>query len=94
MMALGNRNIGSVMDLMEESEGGNDSLTAKLMCFGAGVVGGATCTGKTVVDEMALSINGVNTHYGIPTNPAAPTLLSGGSSSGSAVAVVAGLTFL
>ncbi|KAF9626688.1 hypothetical protein IFM89_038783 [Coptis chinensis] len=35
--------------------------------------GGATCAGKTVVDEMALSINGVNTHYGSPTNPAAPT---------------------
>ncbi|KAJ0051975.1 hypothetical protein Pint_01944 [Pistacia integerrima] len=32
--------------------------------------GGATCIGKTVVDELAYSINGVNKHYGTPTNPA------------------------
>ncbi|RVW53285.1 Amidase 1 [Vitis vinifera] len=49
--------------------------------------GGATCVGKTVMDEMAYSINGENKHYGTPTNPQAPDRVPGGSSSGSAVAV-------
>ncbi|KAK8712542.1 hypothetical protein V6N13_147779 [Hibiscus sabdariffa] len=53
--------------------------------------GGATCVGKTVMDEMAYSINGENIHYGTPTNPCAPDRVPGGSSSGSAVAVGAGL---
>ncbi|CAL5445276.1 unnamed protein product [Camellia sinensis] len=55
------------------------------------VEGGATCVGKTVVDEMAYSINGENRHYGTPTNPAAPVRITGGSSSGAAVAVAANL---
>ncbi|CAN1159254.1 Translocon at the outer membrane of chloroplasts 64 [Linum perenne] len=55
------------------------------------VEGGATCVGKTVVDEFAYSINGENKHYGTPTNPAAPALVPGGSSSGAAVAVAAKL---
>ncbi|KAF5177715.1 Glutamyl-tRNA(Gln) amidotransferase subunit A, partial [Thalictrum thalictroides] len=55
------------------------------------VEGGATCTGKTVVDELAYSINGVNKHYDTPTNPLAPAHIPGGSSSGSAVAVAANL---
>ncbi|XP_057502565.1 amidase 1-like [Actinidia eriantha] len=49
--------------------------------------GGATCVGKTVMDEMAYSINGENQHYGTPENPCAPDRVPGGSSSGSAVAV-------
>ncbi|KAF8378611.1 hypothetical protein HHK36_029959 [Tetracentron sinense] len=53
------------------------------------IEGGATCIGKTVVDDMAYSINGENKHYDTPTNPAAPSRLPGGSSSGSAVAVAA-----
>ncbi|XP_010278157.1 PREDICTED: amidase 1 isoform X2 [Nelumbo nucifera] len=52
---------------------------------------GATCVGKTVMDEMAYSINGENKHYGTPTNPCAPDRVPGGSSSGSAVAVSAEL---
>ncbi|XP_021909346.1 outer envelope protein 64, chloroplastic [Carica papaya] len=55
------------------------------------VEGGATCVGKTVVDELAYSINGENKHYGAPTNPAAHARISGGSSSGAAVAVAANL---
>lgn len=55
------------------------------------VQGGATCVGKTVMDEMAYSIGGENKHYGTPTNPAAPSRIPGGSSSGSAVAVAAEL---
>ncbi|XP_078155409.1 amidase 1 [Carex rostrata] len=48
---------------------------------------GATCLGRTVMDEMAYSINGENKHYGTPTNPCVPDRVPGGSSSGSAVAV-------
>ena len=38
------------------------------------------------------SLNGENMHYGTPVNPAAPDRIPGGSSSGSAVAVAAGLS--
>ncbi|KAK3027884.1 hypothetical protein RJ639_040825, partial [Escallonia herrerae] len=55
------------------------------------VEGGATCVGKTVVDELAFSISGENKHYGTPINPAAPAQIPGGSSSGAAVAVSANL---
>ncbi|SDV48846.1 amidase [Chitinasiproducens palmae] len=51
---------------------------------------GATWVGKTVTDELTYSLAGVNAHYGTPTNPADPTRIPGGSSSGSAVAVAAG----
>ncbi|OIW13035.1 hypothetical protein TanjilG_17595 [Lupinus angustifolius] len=52
---------------------------------------GATCVGKTVMDEMAYSINGENIHFGTPRNPCAADRVPGGSSSGSAVAVGARL---
>ncbi|KAK9286325.1 hypothetical protein L1049_014716 [Liquidambar formosana] len=52
---------------------------------------GATCVGKTVMDELAFGITGENMHYGIPTNPQMPSHIPGGSSSGSAVAVAAEL---
>ncbi|KAG6627638.1 hypothetical protein CIPAW_15G143400 [Carya illinoinensis] len=55
------------------------------------VEGGATCIGKTVVDELAYGISGENKHYGTPDNPAASGRLPGGSSSGAAVAVAANL---
>ncbi|XP_022850374.1 outer envelope protein 64, chloroplastic-like isoform X2 [Olea europaea var. sylvestris] len=53
--------------------------------------GGATCVGKTVVDDMALGISGENKHYGTPTNPASPARVPGGASSGAAVAVAANI---
>jgi amidase len=53
--------------------------------------GGARLVGKTVTDELAFSLEGANAHYGTPLNPACPERLPGGSSSGSAVAVAAGL---
>ncbi|KAK9905239.1 hypothetical protein M0R45_000351 [Rubus argutus] len=53
--------------------------------------GGATCIGKTVMDEMAYCMFGENKHYGTPVNPRAPDRVPGGSSSGSAVVVAAGL---
>ncbi|KAF8404606.1 hypothetical protein HHK36_009493 [Tetracentron sinense] len=52
---------------------------------------GATCVGKTVMDELAFGITGENMHYGTPTNPEMPSQIPGGSSSGSAVVVAAEL---
>lgn len=52
---------------------------------------GARFIGKTVTDELAFSMNGDNAHFGAPLNPAAPLRICGGSSSGSASAVAAGL---
>ncbi|PKA51784.1 Outer envelope protein 64, chloroplastic [Apostasia shenzhenica] len=55
------------------------------------VEGGATCIGKTIVDDMAFSLNGENKHFGAPTNPKASDRIPGGCSSGSAVAVSGGI---
>ncbi|KAG8368673.1 hypothetical protein BUALT_Bualt15G0070200 [Buddleja alternifolia] len=52
---------------------------------------GATCVGKTVMDELGFGILGENKKYGTPTNPQQPSHVPGGSSSGSAVAVAAHL---
>jgi len=52
---------------------------------------GARFVGKTHTAELAFSLDGINTHYGTPLNPAAPDRVPGGSSSGSASAVAAGL---
>jgi amidase len=52
---------------------------------------GATMIGKTHTDEIASGLFGENPHYGVPINPRAPDRVPGGSSSGSASAVAAGL---
>lgn len=52
---------------------------------------GATLVGKTVTDEIAYSVDGINLHYGAPENPQYPERTAGGSSSGSASAVAAKL---
>lgn len=52
---------------------------------------GARLVAKTHLHELAWGITGINPHFGTPQNPAAPGRLPGGSSSGSAVAVAAGL---
>jgi amidase len=53
--------------------------------------GGARFVGKTQTDELAFSLNGQNKHYPEPVNIRAPGRVTGGSSSGSAAAVAAGL---
>ncbi|OIW13632.1 hypothetical protein TanjilG_07974 [Lupinus angustifolius] len=68
----------------KESESTALVLTSLLM-------NGATCVGKTVMDELSFGISGENKHYGTPTNPLMLSCIPGGSSSGSAVAVAAGL---
>lgn len=52
---------------------------------------GATCIGKTHMHELAYGLTGINNALGTPRNPFRPNRISGGSSSGSAVAVAAGL---
>ncbi|HWJ73964.1 MAG TPA: amidase [Kaistia sp.] len=52
---------------------------------------GATLAGKTITDEISLGLVGRNQFYGTPINPKAPDRVPGGSSSGSASAVAAGL---
>lgn len=64
---------------------GNATVVERLLGAGARLVG------KTHMDEMAYSLLGANPHFGTPINPAAQDRHPGGSSSGSAVAVAAGL---
>jgi len=52
---------------------------------------GADLLGKTHTDELTYSILGMNAHYGTPINIRSPLRVPGGSSSGSAAAVAAGL---
>lgn len=52
---------------------------------------GADLAGKTITDEVSLGILGENAFYGTPLNSKAPDRVPGGSSSGSAAAVAAGL---
>ena len=52
---------------------------------------GAALVGKVHMDELAYSLMGVNARFGTPENPAAPSRVPGGSSSGSASAVASGL---
>ena len=52
---------------------------------------GAICMGKTNLDQFATGLVGVRSPYGIPRNAFNRAYVSGGSSSGSAIAVAAGL---
>ena len=65
--------------------------TTTAPCVRTLLAAGATMIGKTISDELAYSLNGDNFHYGTPLNAAAPERVPGGSSSGSASAVSAGL---
>ena len=65
--------------------------TAHAACVAKLLAAGAAFVGKTHTAELAFSIDGRNEHYGTPVNPAAPGRVPGGSSSGSAAAVAAGL---
>ena len=52
---------------------------------------GAVMIGKTNMHEIGLGVTGLNPHHGVPRNPHDPTRHTGGSSSGSAAAVAAGI---
>ncbi|WP_176086074.1 amidase [Martelella sp. HB161492] len=55
------------------------------------LMSGASLIGKTHTDELACGMFGMNPAFGTPINPAAPDRAPGGSSSGSAAAVGAGI---
>ena len=55
------------------------------------IAAGAIPIGKTNLDQFATGLNGTRSPYGIPRNAYSRAYVSGGSSSGSAVAVAAGL---
>ncbi|RAY13214.1 allophanate hydrolase [Actinomadura craniellae] len=55
------------------------------------VAAGALLVGKTNLDQFATGLSGTRSPYGACESPLVPGLISGGSSSGSAVAVAAGL---
>jgi allophanate hydrolase len=55
------------------------------------LLAGALLVGKTNLDQFATGLVGVRSAYGVPENPFDGTRIPGGSSSGSAVAVAAGL---
>lgn len=52
---------------------------------------GAILIGKTNLDQFATGLVGTRSPYGVPRNAIDPTLVPGGSSSGSAVAVASGI---
>lgn len=52
---------------------------------------GAVLIGKTNLDQFATGLDGTRSPYGVPVNPVAPGYIPGGSSSGSAAAVAAGI---
>src|SRR5215813_3812015 len=55
------------------------------------VEAGAVVVGKTNLDQFATGLVGVRSPYGVPRNPFDVSYVPGGSSSGSAIAVAAGL---
>lgn len=59
-------------------------VVARLRAAGAAIIG------KTNMNEFAFSGVGINPHYGTPANPADPSRIPGGSSSGAAVSVAIG----
>ena len=63
----------------------DSTAVAKLRAAGAIIIG------KTNLDQFATGLVGVRSPYGIPLNPIRADLVPGGSSSGSGVAVAAGL---
>jgi allophanate hydrolase len=54
------------------------------------IAAGAVCIGKTNLDQLATGLSGARSPYGSCATVADPRYVSGGSSSGSAVAVAAG----
>ena len=60
---------------------------ADASCMAGARAAGARIVGKTNLHELAMLPIGTNPWFGTPTNPLDPTLIPGGSSSGSAVAV-------
>ncbi len=64
--------------------------TRSAQCVERLIAAGAICLGKTNLDQLATGLSGARSPYGICASVANGEYVSGGSSSGSAVAVAAG----
>ena len=73
------------LDSVRGTPAANSALPRQLQALGA------ACAGKTHLVEFAAGLFGDNSHYGDCPHPHDPTRLSGGSSSGSAALVGAGV---
>src|SRR5437879_10702321 len=69
---------------------GEQAATSDAPLMAGARAAGARIVGKANLHELAAAPTGVNPWYGTPRNPLDPTLVPGGSSSGSAVAVADG----
>ena len=69
----------------------NPPAAADAPVVAAAAAAGMVSLGKVTLPEFAFSGLGQNPHFGTPRNPRDPTRMTGGSSSGSAVAIAAGL---
>ena len=67
-----------------------EPAAADASCLAGARRAGARIVGRTNLHELALGVTGVNPWYGTPVNPLDRSLVPGGSSSGSAVAVATG----
>jgi amidase len=83
----GSRSAWGNPDRLRDAEAAVATAPAVLLPLTAG----ARLIGKTHTDEIACGMFGMNPHFGTPINPQAPLRVPGGSSSGSASAVAAGL---
>jgi Asp-tRNA(Asn)/Glu-tRNA(Gln) amidotransferase A subunit family amidase len=70
---------------------GIEPATADATAIADLTAAGATLVGTSHMDEYAYGFLGHNAHHGRVSNPRAPDLIAGGSSSGSAAAVAGGL---
>jgi amidase len=64
-----------------------EPATKDALCMAGARAADARIVGKANLHELAFGATGVNVWYGTPENPLDPSLVPGGSSSGSAVAV-------
>ena len=70
---------------------GSEPATAAASCVAGLRAAGAVLLGKTNMHEIGMGVTGLNPHYGACRNPYDPACVTGGSSSGPAAAVAAGL---
>jgi len=76
---------GSVVLRGQPPAAADAPVVARLRAAGAAIIG------KTNMTEFAFSGVGINPHYGTPANPLDPSRIPGGSSSGAAASVAAGI---
>lgn len=76
---------GSVVLEGQPAAANDATVVARLRAAGAAIIG------KTNMTEFGFSGVGINPHYGTPANPLDPSRITGGSSSGAAASVGAGI---